>query len=1512
VNPSAATAAASAFLTHRASSVSLSSAAAAAALRSRPTTPTSVADVQTKRTMRRSDSNSSKGSAADRSRNSTPKPAMERRGSSGSLSERSLREPSPNRGSIRGQAHDAPPVPAIPKTIPSKAHRRAASLEAPAMRVASPPPNTANGRGSSLGPAETPRSPRRAGQRLSHLSSVQELTDAERPESRGSVNFSYPRSARAMSPGGNGRLTSPSPSRFSQRRVTIQNDAGLVYDPNTRSFLPAAEVYAIEQSIRDAAEQPVKKKKKNVVPKGVTAGSHLASGTVGGRPKGSAVDAMAAPKQASDASDPAQAAEPEEQPTQQNIQPATQPQTKKKRVSISKSGIQPSAAVPTASSYDSDHSEDPQVFNTNAAALLAKKPSVVQEDREREEQEDQARYVPTPSSVLGKLDTESNASLSTISPSPKPLPRSKASTVGGRGKALASAAFAQDRQATRSASQPPPSPLQNPLVNEAVNAPALGRGKGSVRGTRVQSVSPARTTRFSLTPESASTLAVRHQPPPRSLSPRKSAMKHSPSPRGPSPIGGVPGEYSNTYATSETSDVSTAPDDRAPQKKKKKARVSFDDDHTVVVGLAAEPVFTDSPVAPSPQNKEKRGWFSMGRGKKKDIAVPEEDAETMKPRPALPSFGSVRDKKHRETDAEPERPLVIPSEPVELSKGTDNIPSPPLFTSPTGDILENPLGISRDHVVGTVLAQDQNTKNAANISKSREPLPPDVTSVEGSGYNSDSGSDYSDRDDLSGGVTRQSGRKEGPTDGAVEQYRALASPEPTHENGNGKVPEISLQQATPVMENEPQWPSIPGGFPASSSDSSSQNNDDITQSVERHEFTPTTSAVSDVRPGTSSADAETLHHEPAILEEEEVSEADSIYSDAAETPGELEEGDGYLSLDAVASSPIVETGTGIAISTPPDSPTVKSAKQRAYRKSLGRKNSEPDIDEGWEKAQQYWKGLTDEKKRALELAARQGVDTNESSDEEDEETLPPPKAKKVVAQAVQGRREPVRGRDRTYGIQPGSRAGPNGVPVMRSSMRAEQPNNVEKTHMRQSMRSNGPANGGSMRGSMRNSMRNANDLPQQPRGALQKKPRPTSYQGPAEPTSPNKHSRNASAGAITASPAAVRQAQLMAAQLTRPGSAGSDSSFKRAKQNGNVSLRGSMRGSSAQPTNQRPPSRDESQTRSSRFSIRSLSPSGSAFSRPFTSAGPPPVSMLGGSTKASKRSASPSSLRGRQGGRFSFGSKPKAAPSKASRPKIASRFVDSSDEEDARPARFFRSRFDDSSEDDDDPAPLPSRTRMTSLRPIPPKTGASDGDSTDLPDSDDEVPQPAPEVARPSASTQEAAHTPTSLRRAGSGRDLSSGISDALLNVDRPSNKRRGSFMSILRRKKDPESKVRKSGAESPARRDTPLERSPAELAGVRKNSNSGPTSPRLQKRNGPRRTGSDSWPLPAPPIINGESTDRPATADDAISGNTRVELGTRRLTATGISTVDIENAVNTPTKKKRFPKLRKALGLHD
>lgn len=278
-----------------------------------------------------------------------------------------------------------------------------------------------------------------------------------------------------------------------------------------------------------------------------------------------------------------------------------------------------------------------------------------------------------------------------------------------------------------------------------------------------------------------------------------------------------------------------------------------------------------------------------------------------------------------------------------------------------------------------------------------------------------------------------------------------------------------------------------------------------------------------------------------------------------------------------------------------------------------------------------------------------------------------------------------------------------------------------------------------------------------------------------------------------------------------------------------------------------------------------------------------------------------------------FGRAQSAKPAKQKpMPTHSSRFADSSDEDEPRQA--FQSRFVDSSDDEDDIPQLPKQNGLRSsmrtgepVRPIPRKPGVDDGDSSDLPDSDDEkAPQSPLKLAKSRPSPNLGTN---SIRRSGSGREAMSPVTE----TPRPTQSRRGSFLSILKRKQpDQASRVRKSDAESPARRDTPLERSRSDLASVRRNSScnstNGVSSPKLQKRT------AGNWPLTEESVGDDEKRPFTANAADGVMGSEkRPEIGTRRSTVQGVLVGDAVNLELAPQrKKKKFQALRRMFKLDD
>jgi len=1311
-----------------------------------------------------------------------------------------------------------------------------------------------------------------------------------------------------------------------------------VYDPNTRSFLPAVTVHSIQQEINNVANQPVRKKKR--APPGTAAGTHLTEATVGGRPKGTAVDALrAAERQKTQPIDQERVLETQPEPQQLKLtrvesifetspeearsspQEAPLPKKKKKKVVVHDS----SGDEGPKSYNSSDNESDIGAYGAKKAQSLGKKPSIVREDPEREEKEDD-----TPQRVKSELLVTKNRN-DDRNISPSPLPRSKAGKIHRQDSIPQQPPVALETP--RAVSQPTPAVEHI----EPVTNPSIINTNGSVRGARVSSLSPGRTAHFAATPDN---LMVKHQPPPRSISPIKSALKHSNS-RNSSPM---PANVSETSGSPSGADEQVIP-------RKKSVRVSFDE-RSVIVGDAAPPVTTDSPIAPSPQ-VSKRPWYSIGRGKKKDtVSTDDEEDEIMKPRPALPSFGSVRERKVREVE---ERPLVKPADPVDAK-----VVRSPAVPSPVNEINENPLGQSSDHMIGAVLAQDSQNRNEANTSRSREPLPPQVTSVEGSGYHSDTDSSVSAGDTSTPGtiatepeVVKSPEAVQTSADAVIQEPLPTTDispvedtedvPTPTQETTGPAIPEIAISLLTPTPENSEkraEWLDIPGSWNDTTSDSEVEG--PLHSDKEPFTSTPADAGIAEPTPTTlinPSPQIEAQHLYTSIIEElPEESEAE-VFSDAAE---ELTDSDqeGFQSLNAAVDSPITTVVTKLP--EPPESPTVKAARHKVEQEEKAGANGD------WNQAQSYWSSLSADKRKQLELAALRDA---ESSDTEVEaKPLPKPKKKKVI------RQEPVQQSvpsDRTYMIKPGSKAGSEEFTPMRKSMRFEPPPplNVDAV-IRRSMR-------GPPQGSMRDSMRGSGE-----RSTMQTRNRPLSMPvAPRNDVAAGKHARNlSSASAAAASNNARQPPQSIQPVLRRKKSSDSESSFKRARPSGERGMMRTMRGNNT----------TQQQDSSNRNSVRSLSPTESVTRRPFGgfasqqnnnvpsmrtsmrgSAGAAPT-MRGSAGRAKSPSGSSMKLG------FGFGNKA-AKPQQVSKGS-GSRFVDSSDDEDSKPA--FRSRFNDSSDesDDDVPAPRPGalgRTLRSStstpapteppaytpVRGIPRRTDTDDVDSSDLPDSDDEKPTSGNKAKlskkRQINGTPQGANLASgSLHRSGSGRGTITTVSAPPLS--HPPQKRRGSFMSILRRKKDDTSKVRKSDAESPARRDTPLERSKSDLQALKYEGASTPLhSPKLQKRNPMSRENSQvpSSPISPPqfagltadntPIITGANDGRPFTADAAngVSGaeakemglsngtTSKPDIGTRRYTADalgGTTTAVSAGAVAEGKKKKKFGSLRKIFGLHD
>ncbi|KAI0972138.1 hypothetical protein F4678DRAFT_69419 [Xylaria arbuscula] len=1432
-NPNATTAAASAFMSasNQNPNKALSSAAAAAALRARPHTPTNVAEVQTKRTARRSASISSSGSA----RLANGHGRLERRGSSSSMTERTFRSPSPHQPSAPDAHAPQPPVPRIPdghkKSVPEARPTGVAmqTFRTASQKMADEPPSwygqpagdVSNVRTSDAAMKATNSPPPR------HPNVV--TSQPLRSDSRSSVNFSYPTAFRPQSPPASPTLASTSDSKVASPRPSTsvpssnkaqpsnaraQTSQQLIYDPNSRRMVPKVQIEeAVEYEIKQVVEKPAKRRKDGVVRR---EGSELAKGTVA-RARGTVV---AENKSLRESPKPEQT-EAETRPTveesvvreEPEIQPlvaATSPdrngqvRSPESRESIVRS---PSPSIRKTTSEGEHHPAQ-----TNATSI--------QDERPLNEGGPNIEDHPRPSqTVLDVLDAMPTRQI--LSRESQPSQGSDRHETVQRSRSPPTRGSSEPREARGE---------QKVMVAE--NKPVVGLAAEKSDLRRSSSNSPARQARFA--PEPAEKLAIRHAPLPRSASPIKSAMKQTNSvQQETSPV-------DNTSGPSGSGAGSPDGKEESAVSRRKSVRVSFDDQGTIV-GESAAAAEDESHATHSPHGP-KRSWFSnIGRSKKKETGL--DDDEFMKPRPALPSFGSIREKKTRELG---ERPLVRPVEPAYSPAVSSSPELRPQSSSTLNDsetTEEASLSQSSDHAIGGLLGQDQSSRNAANISRFREPLPPVVTSIEGSGYSSDStqGFDHEEYADSttdtgisnmnSAASSSQSvqpdiddSRQSTPT--PSDTPRSIS--EETTTTHQQHIPQIAVTRPSPrAVEHDsrasgsatPQYFDVPGGFPDNGSESSIDSQVTTTDnSIGGAILEPTAAAIG---PGQAELLPQTtLNTTTPVVNLDDAGGDDtdeSVYSDAYEDIPDVDSG-GFLSLDAIVESPINkesnQTTSKISGSLPTAVITNEPNRDTMSEDGLTSHDQATTLrDPGdWEQAKAFWRSLTAEKRRQLELEAAE-----EAGAEGDREETSLPFRRNSRRKSPEVSQPP----SRTY---PMHREVTKPEPRMRTSLRNNQPTKVASTKpqtgMRKTMRSNGTQN-----------------------AAKPAARQSASAKAPTHKSSASSRHQNAQAlPSSAAQTASSRVATQPTPALQRRGSDASDSSFKRSRPSpsGAMTFRKTMRQTS--PAHPR-----ESTGGSGRFSLRSLSPAGSTAwpesNTNFTTSSPSGM-------RRTLRSNSESSHEGKRSSvHFPLFARSAKSPPRGS--KFSSRFDDSSDE-DERPAAGFRSRLDDSSDEEESrpstakgsksigKTPLRTSTTAPQLsRPAP--VPEVEEDSPELPDSDDD---PLPSLLNSPQSkvtgSDFASHMGPVRRNSGAigtstlggSRSGRGGFATSMTSPTLPTKDKRGSLLSRLRLNKRTDqagNKIQRAElVDSAARRDTKLERDTSQLKDLRSDQSS---SPKLQKR---------------------------------------------------------------------------------
>ena len=1018
---------------------------------------------------------------------------------------------------------------------------------------------------------------------------------------------------------------------------------------------------------------------------------------------------------------------------------------------------------------------------------------------------------------------------------------------------------------------------------------------GSAEYAKREPPSPRNTT-FST---ASGLLPVKHQPPERSKSPTKSAMKHSSS-RGSSPANARPSSVTGLGPGDVSDTVSVGSDDvPRSQQRRRSMRVSFDDD-AIVVGEAADlPSTANSPVVASPQNQKpvKRSWFS--RGKSDEI---DDQDDVIRPVPALPSFGSIRGRKENKNET--------------------------VATSDTKAVESQDLGLSSDHAIGGLLGQNG---SAGHVKPSQaEPLPPEVTSVDGTGYHSESEDEHVPiPTELASGLHDATG----PSSQALQPPRELEakteadnSATSEHSQTTGpSVPMIAVLPATPgadsELEEEKHELKMPGEFP--DSEPFPWQAVDPTHAPDSHTLESTVKEPpyidSAAENGPAAAVGQIAQTE-LLLQKNQNDESDdsgeSIYSDAAEDASDLE-GDGFGSIDAIVDSPVVKPVKDIvAIEQEPVSPgpltNVKKVQEVEDSSEDDIANAEPPPDRGVATNRSLSAPTTglekpkrsnqppDGQGRQTRLAEKQG---STGAFEPSSQTVEKNGKQRGLRRSLRSSQNPMA----TLPVDEPSR----GSPLQSQRMSAEwnvfrspPPRSIlrpsPKQHTRTASaesgltgtRSDGPARSG-MRRSMRGTGSDTAAMPQSPKArghapvnSLSSVPE----KAPSRPVRDTTPKRLMPAGLPT---------------MPRRGSNDSDSSSsfrkaRRAKRSAGAgfAMRKSMRSSDAAPSP--PPSRD---------APKQDRPLGGITQRPESS---------GSTMRTTLRGAPPG--KPHDGSPLGFGARMRASKAQASLPRSArpasSRINDSSD--DGEVPQRYKSRYADS--DDSDQGEPPS-LKLAPVRGIP-RTG-KEGDSTDLDDSEEDR-------ATPRRTKAVAARAPPVKNDPVPAQDTLNGLDvgrlkpadiAALADSGQPVEGKRKSWFSIRGRKKDA-SRIGKNSNESAARLDTHLEWSEAERAQLAQPQEDTPshgeppsttTTPlpspkigKLQRRNRPQRMASDSWPFPESPS-SPSSNARPTTSD----GLAAARPGLAGRQASDVPPVPTIPALPEQTgKKKRFPMLRKALGM--
>lgn len=1368
------------------------------------------------------------------------------------MTERTFRDPSPN-GEVSKVSHlgHLPPVPALPRgyastpPLTAKSTRRSASSEPPERS----PKSRNAGRGVSLDRGPGVMESRSAKGRDITTNRLPNLNDQDHGMSRDSVNFSRP-----MSP-----QNSPAPSPQMKRHMgALDGPSASTFQPSSGPSPPRLRDNKAD-NLADRFERTKEKANTDREDDGRTYSSKYSRGS---RPDGttpeSSMSRQFSPGPTSALSGSGLRTGSTVDYSNAMPRPVNQKKVPPFRRKQHDMDERPLHHHTSDSDTQSEHSisDRPRVFNSRPSGLLVKQPSIVREEPEAEDQEERE----IPAGRIGGQGTQIG------------------DTVGNSGGGEHHVRFTSQ------------SVQGSPVSQSVTNHSGSSNDERRIAATipKHQSLGPARAAHFSSQPILDTPEGAKHQPPLRSVSPAKSALKHSPSSRGPSPVASVPGSrlYSHGRVGSETSDTISITDDglKGAPKKKKAVRVSFDDDSVVTTQAASPSTNPNSSGGLSSQTTvgSSNGWTTGIVDKSQEFGSSAVDTGSgIQPIPALPVFGSVR----------------VREDEGGHGQSTDYINSE----------YRPQLRLSTDLAIGDILAQHHQASG-----RYKDPVAPDVTSVEGTGYQSDSGESFMDEN----GYSIRPFTANGKIINHGNSSRNSSTPLNHNISGHwtsvrgGPIPEINILPATPGIDkastDEPDWLRIPGQFPLSTESliNYERPSNPVAENHANHQ-TPAEAGIAEPLPLAASHEAGTtalgsvadgLRAQIRTQTEAELDDSDeSIYIDAAEDLSDFE-GDGFGSINAIVESPtagvrpmVVHENMGLTDGSAKDEAFTIPARRGNLRQNEST-DSEPDLEDGWNKRQAYGPGLGYTRKqkegRASIPGATDEIRVENISNLKIEDPAPRPKSD-----------EGDKARQASLKQSP-----------MKSSVRSSQPEDVIRSQLRSSVRNSVLPN------SQRNSVQS--ETAARTKGALKKKSHPL----PSIAVADNGGSRNKlsakglgqnsgipRAGAASPAPLSPlinsrRKQATTDLRRLKSNDSDSSSSFKRLRpstaDSNRYTMKRSMRSESADYE-----SRLSSVDGTGTYSVRSPSPNGR---RPLSSAGSTMRTSMRGPVDTSKktRTKSPS--------RFGFGKPAKYAPKINSKSGFSSRFADSSDE-DTRPVKR-RSRFEDSSDED-----VPSR--LTPVRGIPRRI--DDGESTDLDDSSAE-PSPIKKSQAPKAQSLQGL-----TLAAGSLRSPSDSIATSVPNplnlesktgVGRDTKKR--SFFGGLGTKKMNTSQISNSD-----RKDATLRR-PNSSRNVTTESRDFLTPrsvpltkpPKLQRRNTPNRIMSNSWPLPDTAgsvavethISGGSGALQNESDNQKLNGiSQNPNSGTKERVLQGEMQAEDNEIRGVKTKKKRFPMLRKALRLN-